>query len=345
MSKKNDIIDVFREGDVVAFSPKVSVIVPVYKVEKYLPECIESVLAQTFTDFELILVDDGSPDNSGKICDDYAARDPRIRVFHKENGGVTSARRLGVENAKGEWVMFVDSDDKLFPHALDVLIKEAEHSPMVDLVEGCVTRQDHQACLLHKNNDLDRKSVSGYEYALGITSYKYFWYPYPVAKIIRKRVLIVADALNIPLWINFGEDVVMNLRASRKIRVAMKLPEVIYFYRKNPEGACCTVHRTARYYCDLLKEIESIQPNGLSGGWRGVWLGAAQARFVEMFLWCADWDSCCGYGEKIFKELSKECNLPLGVKICLWIEALPKGKIHLILKFCFRLLLNLKNSR
>ena len=92
-------------------APKISVIVPVYKVEKYLPECIESVLAQTFPDFEMILVDDGSPDNSGAICDDYAARDPRIRVFHKENGGVSSARNLGLDHARGEWIAFVDSDD------------------------------------------------------------------------------------------------------------------------------------------------------------------------------------------------------------------------------------------
>ena len=92
-------------------APKISVIVPVYKVEKYLPECIESVLAQTFTDFELILVDDGSPDNCGAICDAYAARDPRIRVFHKQNGGVSSARNLGLDHARGEWIAFVDSDD------------------------------------------------------------------------------------------------------------------------------------------------------------------------------------------------------------------------------------------
>jgi len=98
-------------GEKVWESPKVSVIVPVYKVEKYLPECIGSILAQTFTDFELILADDGSPDNSGKICDDYAARDFRIRVFHKENGGVSSARNLGIDNARGEWIAFVDSDD------------------------------------------------------------------------------------------------------------------------------------------------------------------------------------------------------------------------------------------
>ena len=91
--------------------PKVSIIVPVYKVEKFLRRCIDSILAQTFTDFELLLVDDGSPDNSGKICDEYARNDSRIRVFHKENGGVSSARNFGIDNAKGLWTCFVDSDD------------------------------------------------------------------------------------------------------------------------------------------------------------------------------------------------------------------------------------------
>ena len=89
----------------------VSIIVPVYNAEKYLHRCVDSILAQTFTDFELLLINDGSKDNSGKICDEYAAKDSRVRVFHKENGGVSSARNLGLDNAKGEWVTFVDSDD------------------------------------------------------------------------------------------------------------------------------------------------------------------------------------------------------------------------------------------
>lgn len=92
-------------------SPKISVIVPVYKVEEYLHRCIDSILSQSFTDFELILVDDGSPDNCGKICDEYAQKDSRIRVFHKSNGGVSSARNLGLDNAQGEWIAFIDSDD------------------------------------------------------------------------------------------------------------------------------------------------------------------------------------------------------------------------------------------
>lgn len=95
--------------------PKISVIVPVYKAEKYLHRCVDSILAQTFTDFELILVNDGSPDNSGAICDEYAQKDSRVCVFHKENGGVSSARNLGLDNAQGEYITFCDADDYVTP--------------------------------------------------------------------------------------------------------------------------------------------------------------------------------------------------------------------------------------
>ena len=89
----------------------IGVIIPVYKVEKYIAECIESILAQTHSDFELILVDDGSPDNCPRICDEYAAKDDRIRVIHKKNGGLMSTRKLGAEEAVGEYLCFVDGDD------------------------------------------------------------------------------------------------------------------------------------------------------------------------------------------------------------------------------------------
>ena len=91
--------------------PKLSVIVPVYNTEKYLRECIDSILAQTFTDFELILVDDGSTDSSGAICDEYAGKDQRVQVIHQENGGVTRARKAAMRIAAGSWISFVDSDD------------------------------------------------------------------------------------------------------------------------------------------------------------------------------------------------------------------------------------------
>lgn len=91
--------------------PKISIIIPVYKVEKYLNRCLDSIIAQTFTDWECILIDDGSPDNSGKICDEYAKKDVRFVVIHQENAGVRAARNAGLDITKGEYITFVDSDD------------------------------------------------------------------------------------------------------------------------------------------------------------------------------------------------------------------------------------------
>ena len=108
--------------------PAISVIVPVYRAEKFLDACVESVLTQTFTDWELLLIEDGSPDASGALCDAYAARDPRIRAFHKENGGVSSARNVGLAHAEGRCIAFLDSDDGFEPEALETLWRLREES-------------------------------------------------------------------------------------------------------------------------------------------------------------------------------------------------------------------------
>ena len=105
---------------------EISVIVPVYNVEKYLPRCLDSILAQTLTDFELILVDDGSPDNCGIICDEYAKKDNRIRVIHKENGGVSSSRNAGLKVVTGKYLTFCDSDDYVDIGWLEAMINEIQ---------------------------------------------------------------------------------------------------------------------------------------------------------------------------------------------------------------------------
>lgn len=115
----------------------ITVIVPVYNTERYLRRCIESILSQTYDKFELLLVDDGSKDASGRICDEYAGKDLRVRVFHKSNGGVSSARRLGLDNARGEWIAFVDSDDCIDEHFLSVMTENM--SPDVDLIISSVS--------------------------------------------------------------------------------------------------------------------------------------------------------------------------------------------------------------
>ena len=107
--------------------PKSSVIVPVYKVEPYIHRCVDSILAQTFTDFELILVDDGSPDNCGAICDEYEKKDSRVHVIHQKNGGLSAARNAGIDwvfaNSNSEWISFIDSDDWVHPMYLEALYR------------------------------------------------------------------------------------------------------------------------------------------------------------------------------------------------------------------------------
>lgn len=110
-------------------SPFFSVIVPVYNVSQYLRRCIDSVLSQSYGDFELLLVDDGSSDDSGVICDEYAEKDGRIKVFHKENGGVSSARNKGIDEACGKYIIFVDSDDYIWPERLQRMASVSEHNP------------------------------------------------------------------------------------------------------------------------------------------------------------------------------------------------------------------------
>lgn len=112
----------------------ISIIAPVYNVEKYIRRCIDSIIGQTYKDWELLLVDDGSPDKSADICDKYALKDPRIKVFHKVNGGVSSARNLGLAEATGEYITFIDTDDWFDCHCLDICNKEI-HSNNLDVFQ------------------------------------------------------------------------------------------------------------------------------------------------------------------------------------------------------------------
>ena len=123
--------------------PKISFIVPVYKVEKYLSQCIESIINQTFKDFELILIDDGSPDKCPEICDKYANTDKRIRVIHKQNEGVSAARNDGIETANGEWAYFVDSDDWIERNAAEMLINDAMQYDVDCVMSDCIKHFDN----------------------------------------------------------------------------------------------------------------------------------------------------------------------------------------------------------
>ena len=132
---------------------KISIIIPIYNTEAYLPRCIDSILSQSFTDYELILINDGSIDNSGSICDKYAQQDNRIKVFHQKNGGLSSARNTGLDHAQGEWIYFVDSDDELKPDGLQTLVNCISED--VDMVMGGYEQYNLDGNLIEteKNNE------------------------------------------------------------------------------------------------------------------------------------------------------------------------------------------------
>lgn len=130
---------------------KISIIVPVYKVEQYLAKCLESILHQTYQNLEIILVDDGSPDGCGAICDEYAKKDGRIKVIHKANEGVARARNDGIEAATGEYISFIDSDDWIAENAYEVLYQGLKEQDADCAVGGCVTVIDKDGTLTYKN--------------------------------------------------------------------------------------------------------------------------------------------------------------------------------------------------
>lgn len=199
-------------------NPKISVIVPVYNTEKYLHRCIDSILAQTFTDFELLLIDDGSKDSSGAICDEYAAKDPRVRVFHKENGGVSSARNVGLDNMRGEWVTFCDSDDYTSRHYLINLLSATDNNE-IDLVFNYAT--------VHKLNKIEKESypekiVSLLEIHDLFSHNDLIWHTSTWSKLFKRSIIINNKHLHYEEGIHIGEDLVFlwsYMLSCRKIKV------------------------------------------------------------------------------------------------------------------------------
>lgn len=205
--------------------PKISVIVPVYNTEKYLHRCIDSILSQTFTDFELLLINDGSKDNSGKICDEYASRDSRIRVFHKENGGVSSARNLGLDNAQGEWIAFVDSDDWVESHYLSVLFQDGKY----DFVT-CYWRlvnDDSYKCEIPKEEEYNGKSEIRKYLDLNIAKISF-----PVCRLYRKEI-ISTYKLSFNEKIHCSEDALFNITYLKYVDSIKQVSNIAYNYEKH----------------------------------------------------------------------------------------------------------------
>ena len=184
-------------------NPVISVIVPVYNVEKYLNQCVNSILAQTYKDFELILVDDGSKDKSGEICDEYVKKDSRIRVFHKKNGGVSSARNYGIDNAQGTYICFVDSDDWVDETYLEDMLKPGDYDW---IIQGIKINDKYRK---YKNEFLKDKYAI-LNALIENEAERDFLFRGPCSKLFKKD-LINNNKLRYNTNIYLGEDYLFNI--------------------------------------------------------------------------------------------------------------------------------------
>ena len=203
---------------------KISIIVPVYNTAKYLERCVDSIVAQTYTDWELLLIDDGSTDNSGTICDSYAASDPRIQAFHKPNGGLTSARNHGLERATGEWITPIDSDDWVEPEMLAKMLAKAEESD-ADVVICDLRFVWHEQSSVYTSIDWgDDKTESLNRYiASGWTC---------LCSSIAKRSLYTDHNLHSPREITYCEDFHLMVRLCHFAKRVVHIAEPFYNYRQ-----------------------------------------------------------------------------------------------------------------
>lgn len=208
-------------------TPKISIIVPVYNVEKYIRRCLDSIKEQSFTDWECICVDDGTPDSSGKICDEYAEKDSRFVVIHKENGGVSSARNAGLDVAKGEWICFCDSDDWVEREFFEEMLKTENANTAEIIVCGAKDT-------LGLNSFLIDKKIEKTEWNNALCAL----FPSVWAKLYRREI-IERNSLCFPLGIKLGEDTFFTYSYLVNVRSILYAKGNWYnYFVSNVESAC-----------------------------------------------------------------------------------------------------------
>ncbi|ETI67554.1 glycosyltransferase family 2 protein [Neobacillus vireti] len=271
-------------------NPKISVIVPIYNVEPYLCKCIDSILSQTFTDFELILVNDGSPDNCGAICDDYAKIDTRIKVIHKENGGLGSARNAGIKIAKGQYIGIIDSDDYIDEKMYEILYHNAKtHSS--DVVVCDVVKVDVESQAVLKQGGKTEYSI---EHFTNIQALNQLYQPnedmfdtmgrrgekwiFAVNKLYKRSLF---DALKYPEGVIYDDEFIIHKIYYQSTRVTSISVE-LYYYVQRPDSishSSFSIKKFDRVYA--LKErvdfFKIIRQNKLHE--------KAFKVYLEVFIW------------------------------------------------------------
>lgn len=236
----------------------ISIIIPVYNAEKYLRECVNSILTQTYQNVEIILVDDGSVDKSGEICDECAHQDKRIKVVHQHNSGAHQARMNGLSIATGEWAAFVDSDDYLPSNALECLLSVSDGYDMVSGRIVMVNNETGEHINYYSHKSKEDGVFSGREIIHGILHHNYA--PNITRRIAKTEILRQA-VISIPRDIVLGEDMIYCISTCFHVNKVRGIPDIVYYYRLQPSRTTNTHHFKLEDIDNFDVELEKLLGN------------------------------------------------------------------------------------
>ena len=239
--------------------PLISIIIPVYKVEKYLKRCVDSVIKQTYKNLEIILIDDGSPDNCPKICDDYSKKDKRIEVIHKKNGGVSAARNKGLKLSNGDYIVFVDSDDWLEYNFVEEMLTNLRKNKVDYIVCGYNRVYDDKKEII--NGNMNKELIPSSNYLIKLLNVQN-GYGFVHMKMINKKALqnvIFNEKLIV------GEDALFNIEVCKNIENVLIYNRPLYNYFFNSNSV---VRKYDDNYCNNYLESMKLMKNYIMNNYK-----------------------------------------------------------------------------
>ncbi len=280
--------------------PKICIIIPVYKAEKYIHRCVDSILNQTFQDFELILVDDGSPDNCGAICDDYATKDSRVRVFHQENGGASAARNRGLNEAKGDYVVFCDSDDLVSPLWLEHLVSAAaaDTMPVCSFCHDMVQLGEQKKLAVTAGVVLPRSEY----YSFGCCGVGgYMCNSLYCNRVIQQHNLRLREQKEQG---DYNEDLLFNLQYIRYVEKITYVGYADYLYDLREDSLS---RGNRKYYFDKYAEKYRLWRTFLEENSQENRMPQLAATYLYHFLTALNWETYEGFRRIVHSEAVQHC--------------------------------------
>lgn len=228
--------------------PKFSLIIPVYNVAEYIRECLDSIMNQDFYDWEAILINDGSTDISGDICDEYSHKDSRFKVFHKSNGGVSTARNVGLENAKGQWIWFVDSDDYIVPGSFNILNKAIVDCNSDTIFFG----------IIRKRGDILKESKNNFIKNYSKEKFLNQVFCFLNQSILFSRAIIESENLRFSPGVRMAEDLEFQYKYLCHIDKPLMIPNNLYVYNLREGSAMRNSKANYNNVVDCFKVCENL---------------------------------------------------------------------------------------